>query len=72
VTVLFVTHDIDEAIYLGERVLVFSNRPTVVREDIVIDLPGERDQVGTRALPRFAELRTRVYELIQSAKASAP
>jgi NitT/TauT family transport system ATP-binding protein len=68
VTVLFVTHDIDEAVYLGERVLVLSNRPTVILEDVAIDLPGERDQLTTRSAPRFAELRAHVYELIQKAK----
>jgi NitT/TauT family transport system ATP-binding protein len=68
VTVLFVTHDIDESVYLGERVLVLSNRPTVVLEDVPIDLPDQRDQLGTRSSARFAELRSHVYELIQLAK----
>jgi NitT/TauT family transport system ATP-binding protein len=68
VTVLFVTHDIDEAVYLGERVLVLSNRPTVVAEDVVINLPDERNQLETRALPEFAAHRSHVYELIQQAK----
>ncbi|SDH10353.1 NitT/TauT family transport system ATP-binding protein [Sinosporangium album] len=68
VTVLFVTHDIDEAVYLGERVLVLSNSPTVVLEDVPIDLPADRDQLATRALPRFAELRAHVYGLVQQAK----
>lgn len=68
VTVLFVTHDIDESVYLGQRVLVLSNRPTVVLEDVRIDLPDERDQLRTRSSQRFNELRTRVYELVQSAK----
>lgn len=68
VTVLFVTHDIDESVYLGERVVVLSMSPTVVQEDLVIDLPRERDQIATRALPRFTELRTHVYEEIQRAK----
>ncbi|MGH3517813.1 MAG: ABC transporter ATP-binding protein [Haloechinothrix sp.] len=68
VTVLFVTHDIDESVYLGQRVVVLSNSPTVVLEDIVIDLPGERDQLGTRSSPRFAELRAQVYERVQQAK----
>jgi NitT/TauT family transport system ATP-binding protein len=68
VTVLFVTHDIDESVYLGERVLVLSNRPTVVLEDVRIDLPDERDQLATRSSARFAELRSHVYELIQRAK----
>jgi NitT/TauT family transport system ATP-binding protein len=68
VTVLFVTHDIDESVYLGERVLVLSNRPTVVQEDLTIDLPAERDQLTTRSMPRFSELRAHVYEQIQLAK----
>ncbi len=68
VTVLFVTHDIDEAVYLGRRVLVLSNRPTVVLEDVAVDLPDERDQLTTRSAPGFAELRGHVYELIQLAK----
>ncbi|PXY23358.1 ABC transporter [Prauserella coralliicola] len=68
VTVLFVTHDIDESVYLGQRVLVLSNAPTVVLEEVPIDLPTERDQLTTRSLPRFTELRGRVYELVQAAK----
>ncbi|NLE72898.1 MAG: ABC transporter ATP-binding protein [Actinomycetales bacterium] len=68
VTVLFVTHDIDESVYLGERVVVLSASPTVVQEDLAVDLPAERDQLGTRALPRFTELRTHVYGQIQRAK----
>jgi len=71
VTVLFVTHDIDESVYLGERVVVLSMTPTVVQEDLVVDLPRDRDQITTRALPRFTELRTHVYEQIQRAKLEA-
>jgi NitT/TauT family transport system ATP-binding protein len=68
VTVLFVTHDIDEAVYLGQRVLVLSQSPTSILDEVMIDLPHERDQLGTRSLPRFVELRSRVYSLIQDAK----
>ncbi|QEE61733.1 ABC transporter ATP-binding protein [Salinibacterium sp. dk2585] len=71
ITVLFVTHDIDESVYLGERVVVLSSSPTVVQEDLHIDLPEERDQLSTRSLPRFTELRGHVYEQIQRAKAEA-
>jgi NitT/TauT family transport system ATP-binding protein len=71
ITILFVTHDIDEAVYLGERVVVLSASPTVVREQLKVDLPDTRDQVGTRAAPRFTELRTHVYEQIQAAKRGA-
>ncbi|WP_427006482.1 ABC transporter ATP-binding protein [Pseudarthrobacter sp. H2] len=68
ITVLFVTHDIDESVYLGERVIILSSSPTVVQEDITIDLPVDRDQLETRSLPRFTELRHHVYEQIQLAK----
>lgn len=67
-SILFVTHDIDESVYLGERVIVLSKSPTWVQEDLPIDLAAERDQITTRALPRFTELRTHVYEQIQRAK----
>jgi NitT/TauT family transport system ATP-binding protein len=67
-SILFVTHDIDESVYLGERVIVLSKSPTWVQEDLPIDLAPERDQLTTRALPRFTELRTHVYEQIQRAK----
>lgn len=68
ITVLFVTHDIDESVYLGERVIILSSSPTVIQEDITIDLPADRDQLETRSLPRFTELRHHVYEQIQLAK----
>jgi NitT/TauT family transport system ATP-binding protein len=71
VTTLFVTHDIDEAVYLGQRVLILSSSPTVVREDLAVDLPDERDQLNTRSSPRFAELRARVYSQIHRPKAEA-
>ncbi|NRQ32234.1 ABC transporter ATP-binding protein [Nonomuraea sp. NN258] len=68
VTTLFVTHDIDEAVYLGQRVIVLSSSPTVVMKDLTIDLPGERDQLTTRSLPAFGELRGQIYRLIQQAR----
>src|SRR5215217_8414402 len=68
VTILFVTHDIDGAVYLGQRVLVLSSSPTVVQEDLTVDLPAERDQLTTRSDPRFTRLRTHVYAQIQQAK----
>jgi NitT/TauT family transport system ATP-binding protein len=68
VTLLFVTHDIDEAVYLGQRVVVLSSSPTQVLEDLAIDLPDERDQLNTRSDARFVELRSHVYARIQRAK----
>lgn len=69
VTVLFVTHDIEESIYLGQRVIILTHSPTVVMEEIAVDLPADRDQLTTRSSKRFAELRSEVYGLIQDAKA---
>lgn len=69
-TVIFVTHDIDEAMYLGQRVLVLSMSPTRVLDDVPVDIPGPRTQALTRVEPRFAELRTRVYAGIQRAKSN--
>ncbi|MEO6827871.1 MAG: ABC transporter ATP-binding protein [Microbacteriaceae bacterium] len=68
VTIVFVTHDIDESVYLGERVVVLSASPTTVMEDVAIDLGDNRDQLTTRIEPRFGELRARIYARIQEAK----
>jgi NitT/TauT family transport system ATP-binding protein len=68
ITLLFVTHDIDESIYLGQRVLVLSGRPTVILEDVQIGLPDERDQIITRNAPEFARLRAHIYDLVRKAK----
>ncbi|WP_146338989.1 MULTISPECIES: ABC transporter ATP-binding protein [Nesterenkonia] len=70
-TILFITHDIDESVYLGQRVLMLSSSPTVVQDDIDIDLPRERTQLETRSEQRFTELRHHVYQQIQKAKHDA-
>jgi NitT/TauT family transport system ATP-binding protein len=70
-TLVFVTHDIDESVYLSERVVILSHAPTVVMEDLTIDLPVQRDQLTTRSDPRFVELRGHVYAQVQKAKLSA-
>lgn len=67
VTVVLVTHDIDEAVYLADRVLVLSGRPTTVRAVVDVPLPPDRDQLHTKSLPEFAELRSQVLKLIQQA-----
>lgn len=68
VTVVFITHDIDESVYLGQRVLVLSSPPTTARAEITVDLGADRDQITTRSDPGFAELRARVWGEIQAAK----
>ncbi|WP_460464411.1 ABC transporter ATP-binding protein [Arthrobacter pigmenti] len=64
-TVVVVTHDIDEAVYLSDRVVVLGSKPAKVLEVIDIDLPTPRDQITTRAMPEFAHLRTNVLSLIK-------
>ncbi|MFC0582193.1 ABC transporter ATP-binding protein [Micrococcoides hystricis] len=70
-TIVFVTHDIDEAVYLGDRVVVLSGAPTTVNRDIEVNLPTPRDQQQTKLLHEYAELRAEVFGLIQSAKSHA-
>jgi len=65
VTVLFVTHDIDESVYMADRIIVLTPSPTEVREVLSVDLPRPRDQVDTKELPEFARLRAHVYRLIK-------
>jgi NitT/TauT family transport system ATP-binding protein len=65
VTILFVTHDIDESVYLSDRVVVLTHAPTEVKESIPVDLPMPRDQIATKELPEFARLRAHVYRLIK-------
>jgi NitT/TauT family transport system ATP-binding protein len=69
VTVIFVTHDIDEAVYMADRVVALTARPTRVLETVDIDLPRPRDQLGTKELPEFARLRAHVYRLIKREEA---
>jgi NitT/TauT family transport system ATP-binding protein len=65
-TVLFITHQIDEAVYLSDRVLVFGRRPGRIQEDIAIDLPRPRDPAVKRT-PRFTEYVGHIWSLIESA-----
>jgi NitT/TauT family transport system ATP-binding protein len=62
-TIVFVTHDIDEAIYLGDTVFVMSPRPGRIKEVVAVDLPRPRslDDIATT---RFAELKQRILSLI--------
>jgi NitT/TauT family transport system ATP-binding protein len=69
VTILFVTHDIDESVYLSDRVVVLTHAPTEVKEIIGVDLPFPRDQIATKELPEFTTLRGHVYRLIKREQA---
>ena len=64
ITIVFVTHDIDEAVYLSDRVVVLSKSPSTVLE-LVIELPRPRDQIVTKALQQFVEKRSAIAKLIR-------
>ena len=65
ITILFVTHDIDESVYLADRVVVLTHAPTEVKEIVRVDLPRPRDQIATKELAEFAHLRAHVYRQIK-------
>jgi NitT/TauT family transport system ATP-binding protein len=62
---LLVTHDIDEAVFMADRVLVLSTRPACVVEQVAIDLPRPRDQLMTKEMPEFLKLRHHVYTAVR-------
>jgi NitT/TauT family transport system ATP-binding protein len=64
-TILLVTHDIDESVYVGDRVIVLSRAPGRVIADLTVGLPAERDQITTRELPDFVHLRAEVGRLVR-------
>jgi len=68
-TIFFVTHDIDEAVYLGDRVVVLSPRPARIREEVAIELPRPRDIVVRRSVA-FLQCRNRIWDLIREEKPS--
>jgi NitT/TauT family transport system ATP-binding protein len=63
-TVVFVTHDLEEAIYLGDRVIAMESRPGRIGEVVEVDLPRPRSQLTTREDPRFLALRHRLFNLL--------
>lgn len=62
-TVLFITHDIDEAILLGNRIYVMSRRPGTIREVLDVDIPQERNH-SVLTHPRFLELKSKIMEML--------
>ncbi len=63
-TILFVTHDIDEAIYVSQKVLVLSSAPAVVSATVVINLGYPRHQVQTKENPSYLSLRRHLYSYV--------
>ncbi|MBP1326346.1 NitT/TauT family transport system ATP-binding protein [Leucobacter exalbidus] len=65
VTILLVTHDIDEALYLSDRVVVIAEKPATVVDVIETGFGDVRDQVATKADPRFSVARARILERLR-------
>jgi NitT/TauT family transport system ATP-binding protein len=64
VTVVLVTHDIDEALYLGDRVVVLSNSPSRLRTILDVPLERPRNQLVTRSSEQFGKLRAQLLKLV--------
>jgi NitT/TauT family transport system ATP-binding protein len=69
-TIVFVTHDIEEAVYLGDRVVVLSARPARIREEVRIDLPRPRDLTVKKSV-QCLEYRNYIWDLIRGESAEA-
>jgi len=65
ITIVFITHDIDEAVYLSDRVIVLSKSPTTVLDRVAIELPRPRDQIVTKAMQQFVDKRSAIARLIR-------
>jgi NitT/TauT family transport system ATP-binding protein len=70
ITAILVTHDIDEAIYMSDRVIVLSTPPTAVHDVIPVDLDRPRNQLATKDDVRFAHLRTGLYTEIRALRST--
>ncbi len=70
-TVLVVTHDIDESVYLSDRVLVLSKSPATIVADLPVGLPAERNQITTRESAEFVTLRGEVARLLHGGSPEA-
>lgn len=64
-TIIFVTHDIDEAVYLSDQVVVLTSSPSTVGECIEVPLESPRGQTTTKEDPRFAKLRHRILDMVR-------
>ncbi len=68
-TILFVTHDLDEAVYLADRVIVMSPRPGRIREEVVVNIPRPRPDVAVvKQLPEFLARRTHIWESLSAVR----
>ena len=65
ITMVLVTHDIDESVYLSDRVIVLSRPPSTVLAQVRIELPRPRDQIKTKATQQFVEKRSEIAQMIR-------
>jgi len=63
-TVVFVTHDVDEAVYLSDRIVVLEGSPATVAHEVEVALPRPRHQLATKEQPAFLRLRRAIYDAI--------
>ena len=63
-TIIFITHSVDEAITLGDRIVVVSSRPGRVKEILPVTIPRPRSGRQIRHLPEYSELRDRIWDLL--------
>jgi len=70
-TAIFITHDIVEAVYLADRVIVFTARPGRVKEVLRVDIPRPRD-LRVKWEPHFVEIQSRIWESIREEAARDP
>ena len=70
-TTVLITHDIDEAIFMADRVVVLSPRPSRVLAEVPVDIPRPRDELAVKALPEFSALRRRITALIRNSPVEA-
>jgi NitT/TauT family transport system ATP-binding protein len=72
VTILFVTHDVEEAVFLSTRIVSLTRAPARLKDDVLIDLPHPRDPIATRGDSRFIALRQRLFSSIFMQEKGAP
>jgi ABC-type nitrate/sulfonate/bicarbonate transport system ATPase subunit len=60
-TIVFVTHNLEEAVYLADRILILTQKPTHIKTEVKVDLPRARDYTD----PKFVEIRKHVTEQVK-------
>jgi ABC-type nitrate/sulfonate/bicarbonate transport system ATPase subunit len=69
-TIVFITHDVEEAVYLSDRVMVIHGSPGRIVHEVGTELPRPRDQIATRDLPRYLEVRHELAQVLRDGRAA--